>query len=133
MAHPALNISTLAKLSPVSQSILIGTGFDINSFFEREKNRTFCWQSRLQALPSIEIGHFWTLAGKSSKMAHPALGISTLAKLRPVSQSVLNRTSYNSKQVSLFQKKQDDSLVGETSGPPKLRNGSLLDLGWKIL
>ena len=75
------------------------------------------------------MGHFWTLAGKSSKIAHSALSISTLAKLRAVSQSVLNIASYNCKQVSLFQKKQDDSLVVETSGPPKLRNGTLLDLG----
>jgi hypothetical protein len=57
------------------------------------------------------MGHFWTLAEKSSKMAHPAIGISTLAKLRPLSQSVLNRSSYNSKSVSYFGKKQDDSLT----------------------
>jgi hypothetical protein len=66
------------------------------------------------------MGHFLTLAEKSPKMAHPALGINTLAKLRPLSRSILNKTSYNSKQVSCFKKKQDDSLAVETSGPPKL-------------
>jgi hypothetical protein len=81
------------------------------------------------------MGHFWTLAGKSSKMAHPAFGISTLAKLRSVSQSALNKTSFSNKQVSFVSKKQDDSLVVETSGPSKLRNGTLLENPpkWPIL
>ena len=87
------------------------------------------WQSRLQVLPSFEMGHFWTFTEKSFQMAHPALGISILAKPRPMSRSILNRAIYNCKQASLFQKKQDDSLAVEISGPPKLQNGSLLDLG----